>query len=399
MSAVISTKSGLIETMAKSTDSTIYINGRFLTQNPTGVQRYSREVVAAIDRLLRQSDCPPQLRETDFVLLAPPGAECNIHLDRIEFRKVGTGDGHAWEQTHLAKHSWTGRLLSPASSGPIWHPRQIVVLHDAGIYNAPAGYSRSYRIVHRALDRLLARRAQIATVSYFSRTELGQCLRIPHKDILLAPNGTDHLRTVSPDETVVDRLGLQPGKYFVTLGLSTANKNIPLAIEAFRMLGRSDTRLVVIGKGSSRVFGSQDLKSNPGVIFTGRLTDEEVTGLLRSATALLFPSRYEGFGIPSLEAMLQGCPVIASTSPGIMEVCGDAALHFHPDKAEMLQDLMRRVLDNPDVAALMRARGLKRPDIYRWDATAAVFIEALGNLDWDKERQEMLIATTTLETE
>lgn len=385
--------------MAKSTGSAIYINGRFLTQNRTGVQRYSREVVRAIDRLLQQQDCPQVLRDTEWVLLAPPGAECDVPLDRIEFRKIGKGDGHPWEQSHLAKHSWSGRLLSPASSGPIWHPRQIVVLHDAGIYNAPAGYSRKYRIAHRVLDRLLARKAQIATVSYFSQTELGRCLRIPDKDILLAPNGTDHLRTVLPDAAVVDRLGLEAGKYFVTLGLSTANKNIPLAIDAFRLLGRPDTRLVVIGKGSSRVFGSQNLESNPGVIFTGRLTDEEVTGLLRSATALLFPSRYEGFGIPSLEAMLQGCPVIASTAPGIMEVCGDAALHFHPDNSGMLQDLMRRVLDNPDIAATMRARGHCRPDMYRWDATAAVFLEALEKLDWDKERPELIMATNTLETE
>jgi glycosyltransferase involved in cell wall biosynthesis len=247
------------------------------------------------------------------------------------------------------------------------------------------------------LDRLLARRAQIATVSNFSQAELGRCLRIPAKDILLAPNGTEHLWTVLPDATVVNRLGLEAGKYFVTLGLSTANKNIALAIDAFHQLGRPDTWLVVIGKGSSRVFGSQHLKSNPGVLFTGRLPDEEVAGLLRSATALLFPSRYEGFGIPSLEAMLQGCPVIASTAPGIIEVCGDAALHFHPDNAEMLRDLMRRVLDSPDVAAVLRARGLSRPDRYRWDATAAVFVEALENLDWDKETPEMVMATNTLE--
>src|ERR1700722_6755863 len=383
--------------MAKSIDSAIYINGRFLTQNRTGVQRYSREVVGAIDRLLQEDRCARILGDAEWVLLAPPGAECNVDLGRIEFRKVGKGDGHLWEQTYLARHSWSGRLLSPASSGPIWHPRQIVVLHDAGIYNAPAGYSRSYRILHRGLDRLLARRAKIATVSCFSQTELGRCLGINAHDILLAPNGTEHLRAVEPDTTVVDRLGLRGGKYFVTLGLSTANKNIPLAIRAFRMLARPHTRLVVIGKGSSRVFGSQSLEANPGVLFTGRLTDEEVTGLLRSATALLFPSSYEGFGIPSLEAMVQGCPVIASTAPGLMEVCGDAALHFHPDNAEMLQDLMRRVLDNPDITATMRARGLSRPDRYRWEATAARFMDALENLHWDTEGQGMATARRTLE--
>jgi glycosyltransferase involved in cell wall biosynthesis len=89
--------------------------------------------------------------------------------------------------------------------------------------------------------------------------------------------------------------------------------------------------------------------------------------------------------------------VIASTAPGIREVCGDAALHFHPDNAEMLQDLMRRVLENPDIGAAMRTRGRSRPDRYRWDATASVFVEALEALDWDKKRPEMAIATNTLE--
>ncbi len=383
--------------MAKSTDSAIYINGRFLTQNRTGVQRYSREVVRAIDRLLQQTDYAPLRWETKWVLLAPPGASCDIDLEQIEFRTIGKGDGHLWEQTYLARHSWSGRLLSPASSGPVWHPRQIVVLHDAGIYNAPAGYSRRYRTLHKILDRLLARRARIATVSSFSQNELALCLDIREDDILLAPNGTEHLRMVSPDETIVQRLKLDPGKFFVTLGLSTANKNVSLAIEAFRRLNRPDTKLVVIGKGSSRVFGSQKLPAIPGVLFTGRLTDEEVTGLLRSAAALLFPSRYEGFGIPSLEAMLQGCPVIASTAPGLMEVCGDAALHFHPDNVEMLQDQMQRILNHPEISSVLRAKGHNRPDVYRWNATAAVLAEALDNLALDKSTLELVMEPSSME--
>ena len=83
-----------------------------------------------------------------------------------------------------------GRLLSPAGSGPIRHPRQIVVIHDAGIPNAPAGYARSYRVAHKLMDALLARSARIATVSHFSRMELASFLGIPAEEILLAPNGT-----------------------------------------------------------------------------------------------------------------------------------------------------------------------------------------------------------------
>jgi glycosyltransferase involved in cell wall biosynthesis len=378
--------------MAKHRDNVIYINGRFLTHSATGVERYSREVVAAIDRLLERGDCAAMLRDAEWNLLAPPGTECDLKLRRIRFREIGMGGGHLWEQLHLLRHSASGRLLSPANSGPIGHPRQIVVIHDAAIYNAPAGYARSYRTYHKLLDRILARSARIATVSQFSRRELAGCLGIPSEDILLAPNGTDHFRSVVPDPTIVDRLKLEAGKYFVTLGLSTANKNIPLAIEAYRSLNRQEIKLVVVGKESSRTSGAQNLKVYGGVILAGRVTDEEVAGLLRSAIALLFPSRYEGFGIPSLEAMLQGCPVIASTAPAIMEVCGDAALHFHPDDAMTLRDLMQRVLDNPEVAGEMRRKGHCRPDIYQWDATAAALTRALQDMESAAARSMVAVA-------
>jgi glycosyltransferase involved in cell wall biosynthesis len=378
--------------MAKPRDNMIYINGRFLTHSATGVERYSREVVAAIDRLLEQGDCVPMLRDAEWNLLAPPGTVCDLKLRRIRFREIGVGGGHLWEQLYLLRHSASGRLLSPANSGPIGHPRQIVVIHDAAIYNAPTGYARSYRTYHKLLDHILARSARIATVSQFSRRELASCLGIPSEDILLAPNGTDHFRSVVPDPSIVDRLKLEVGKYFVTLGLSTANKNIPLAIEAYRSLNRQDINLVIVGKESSRTSGAQNLKVYGGVILAGRVTDEEVAGLLRSAIALLFPSRYEGFGIPSLEAMLQGCPVIASTAPAIMEVCGDAALHFHPDDAMKLRDLMQRVLDNPEVAGEMRTKGRCRPDIYQWDATAAALIRGLQDMEAAVARSRVAVA-------
>jgi len=378
--------------MAKPRDNMIYIKGRFLTHSATGVERYSREVVAAIDRLLEQGDCVPMLRDAEWNLLAPPGTECDLKLRRIRFREIGVGGGHLWEQLYLLRHSASGRLLSPANSGPIGHPRQIVVIHDAAIYNAPTGFARSYRTYHKLLDHILARSARIATVSQFSRRELASCLGIPSEDILLAPNGTDHFRSVVPDPSIVDRLKLEAGKYFVTLGLSTANKNIPLAIEAYRSLNRQDINLVIVGKESSHTSGAQNLKVYGGVILAGRVTDEEVAGLLRSAIALLFPSRYEGFGIPSLEAMLQGCPVIASTAPAIMEVCGDAALHFHPDDAMTLRGLMQRVLDNPEVAGEMRTKGRCRPDIYQWDATAAALIRGLQDMESAAARSRVAVA-------
>jgi glycosyltransferase involved in cell wall biosynthesis len=365
--------------MTKS-DEAIYINGRFLGQKCTGVQRYSREVVLAIDRLLARDDCPAMLRNQKWILLAPRGGGCGLNLDVIKLLESGQGGGHPWEQIHLARHSRLGRLLSLGNSGPIAHPRQLVVIHDAAIYNAPDGFARSYRAAHVLLDKFLSRTAKVATISQFSRSELARSLGIRSEDILLAPNGADHMRLVAQDSSIVNRLRLEPQKYFVTLGLSTANKNIPLAIEAYLLLNRPETKLVIVGEQGTRVVVTQKLAKSDGVILAGRLTDEEVTGLLRSAAALLFPSRYEGFGLPALEAMAEGCPVIASTAPAIVEVCGNAALHFDPDNAALLSDFMLRVLDYPDISAALRARGRRRGDRYKWEETAAVLMQGLVDL-------------------
>jgi glycosyltransferase involved in cell wall biosynthesis len=363
--------------MAEQHCRSVYINGRFLGQNHTGVQRYSREVVVAIDRLLEREDFA---RRTHWHLLAPPGTECDLDLRRIKFSTVGTRTGHLWEQLELPKYVSSGVLLSPANSGPIRHRRQIVVIHDAAIYRVPAGFTWKYRVWHKVLDRLLARRARIATISEFSRGELTGTLAIPASDIIVAPNGTDHLKSVVPDRGVMERFNLTQGKYFITLGTSSVNKNIGLAVKAFDLLGRSDTKLVVVGKASARIVAEQKFTSTRGIIHAGRLSDEQVLGLFGAATALLFPSRYEGFGLPPLEAMASGCPVIASTAGGVLEICGRAALHFPPDDAAKLAELMSRVLDQPEVAGELRERGLARPGRYLWESAATTLVAGLQGL-------------------
>jgi glycosyltransferase involved in cell wall biosynthesis len=366
--------------MAEQNCRSVYINGRFLGQNHTGVQRYSREVVVAIDRLLEREDSPYFAGKTRWHLLAPPGTECDLDLRKLQFSTVGTRTGHLWEQLELPKYASSGVLLSPANSGPVRHRRQIVVIHDAAIYRVPAGFTWKYRVWHKVLDRLLARRARIATISEFSRGELTGTLAIPASDIIVAPNGTDHLKSVVPDHGVMERFNLTQGKYFITLGTSSVNKNIGLAVKAFDLLGRSDTKLVVVGKASARIAAEQKFTSTRGIIQAGRLSDEQVLGLFGAATALLFPSRYEGFGLPPLEAMASGCPVLASTAAGVLEICGRAALHFPPDDAAKLAELMSRVLDQPEVAGELRERGLARPGRYLWESAATALVAGLQGL-------------------
>jgi glycosyltransferase involved in cell wall biosynthesis len=363
----------------------IYINGRFLGRDRTGVERYSREVVAALDRLLDQEETQGLFARYQVKLLAPPGTECDLDLRQIHFACVGKFKGHLWEQVDLPRYAASGLLLSLANSAPIRHRKQVTVLHDAAIYRYPAGYTWQYRLFHKLLDSFLVRSAQIATVSEFSRAELAQVLSIPEEAVILAPNGTDHLQSVPQDHQIVDRLNLTPGKYFVTLGLSSTNKNIGMALKAFELLGRADTQLVVIGKAQARIAGTQELQASKNVILAGRLEDQEVRGLLAYAAALLFPSRYEGFGLPPLEAMSVGCPVLASTAGAVMEACGGAALHFHPDNAALLSDLMSRVIGEPELSRELRSRGLARLTHYHWDSTAETLLCALQKMTGGRE--------------
>ena len=366
--------------MSRTPEKAVYINGRFLTQNKTGVQRYSRELTKAIDNLLSKKNCSESLYTSKWYLVAPPGTECDLDLASISFTTAGRGGGHAWEQSYLANEASGGILLSPANSGPLLHRRQLVVIHDAAVYNAAGGYKLSYRFLHRNLGRLLARSAKIATVSEFSRVELASALRIPPGEIVVATNGADHLTATLPDVSVFARWPVEPNKYFVTIGLSNANKNIGLAIEAFKRISRPGIFLVVVGAGSARVVADQQFEPHPGIIFAGRLSDLELVALLRQAAAFVFPSLYEGFGLPLLEAMAQGCPVLASTAGAVIEVCAGAALHFAPDDASALTVLMQQLIDDSTVGDLLRKKGLLRPGAYLWTNAATQITNGLESL-------------------
>lgn len=362
---------------------TVFINGRFALQPLSGVQRYAREMVRALDALAGRGEAP------GMVLLCPPGAP-DLGLHHIEQRTVGGGTGHAWEQWAFARGARRGVALSLAMSGPLLHPRQLVVVHDAAVHRRPDHFSRRYGTAHRLLERGLAKRARIATVSQFSRRELAAVLGLAERDILVAANGADHSRGV-PDAAVLRRLGIDGRPFFVTVGNQSPNKNLAVVGRALALIDDPAARLVVVGEPCARVFGGATVAGDPRVIIAGRLSDAEVAALLGVARALVFPSRYEGFGLPPLEAMASGCPVLASDCAAVIEVCGGAADHFGPDDAEGLAVLMRRALadDGPWRAARIAA-GHRQAATYRWADSAAILAQAC--MEIERERALALAA-------
>ena len=353
----------------------IFINGRFLTQPLTGVQRYAGNIVRAVDELLGE-----QPGEWPEVRLVTPQGVADPKLRHIAWTTAGDLRGHAWDQVSFYRASRSGVALGLANSGPMLHRRGLVVLLDAAVYRHPEFFSPRYAAAHRLLGRLLARRAWIATISDFSRGELADVLGIDAAGIAVAPCATDHMGG-RVDPAVVARLGLEDRPFFLTLGNRTKNKNLALVVEALALLGPGRARVVAVGDVDAKVFGHADLDESGDFVAAGRLSDEEVGALMDRARALIFPSFYEGFGIPPLEAMSRGCPVLASTAGAVVEVCGDAAAYFDPTDAPALARLMGEALD-ADAADRDRhgQRGLERARAYSWRQSALTLLTAAREL-------------------
>ncbi|TXI23505.1 MAG: glycosyltransferase family 1 protein [Roseateles sp.] len=358
-----------------STLPAIAINGRFLAQTPSGVQRFALELVRALDELLcGQAEAP------SIELLVPDDAQDLPPLRVLQVRRVAGRGGHLWDQ-RLRRHCAPDTLMVHlANGGCILRGHSLTVLHDAAVYRTPANFTWAYRTLHRTLGRLLALRARIATVSAFSRDELCALLGLEAREVPVIPNAWEHLARVQPDQGVVARLGLQPGRYFLTIGSPAPNKNLQRAIAGFLQLGLTDERLVIVGRLDAAVFGAGVSTPPPQVLMAGRLSDAEVAGLLQQARALVFPSLYEGFGIPPLEAMLYRCPVLASDIPVVREVCGSAALYFDPLRPEVIAAALRRAIDQPALLQQLRERGTAQLQRYSWQHSAQLLLAVLRQM-------------------
>jgi glycosyltransferase involved in cell wall biosynthesis len=353
------------------------INGRFLTQAATGVQRYAAQVCAAMDGSLA-------VNGRAVSLLAPQGAS-DPALAHVPLVRVGAMSGHIWEQLELPLNS-RGTLLSLCNTGPLARGRQVLCIHDANVFSSPESYSRAFRTFYRTLQPLLVRRvARLTTVSQFSAAELARCFQLPLGDIAVAPNGHEHALAWAPDRAVkapaiLSAEGRDPARPFVlAIGSRARHKNLQLLTTISPALGQMGLDVVVAGGGAD-IFPAGVLADSPGVLPTGYVTDDDLAYLLDRAVCLAFPSWTEGFGLPIVEAMARGCPVVSSDRASMPEICGSAASTAAPDSPESWIREIGRLHSQPGLRADLIGAGREQVKHFSWSRTAQGYLDLLERL-------------------
>lgn len=357
----------------------ITINGRFLTQETTGVQRFAREIV-------RAAVLSTGSRWIEKAELATPSGVSGKAAEFVQSigltaRSVGRLRGHPWEQLELPVATRGRALVNLCNTAPVQKREQIVVLHDAAIASMPKNYSFWFRTWYRLMIRYYgARAAKIATVSDFSAQEIARYFNISRDLISVIPESGEHILRANVDEAILQRLGLDADRYFLAVSSMAPNKNFRMVVDAVSRMPPVPFRFVVVGGRNATVFKDNfDLPT--GVVEAGYVSDSELRALYEHAACFIYPSLYEGFGLPPLEAMTCGCPVVVSNVASLPEVCGKAAAYFDPRDPADVASSLSRVLGSRTYRSELREAGLARSRLWTWRDAASRLEEIIDGLD------------------
>lgn len=356
--------------MSEKSREIIYINGKFLAQRLSGVQRCATEIVKALDQLT------PVL-PYEIILLTPKRTLGELKLKHIAVRACGHLHGSLWEQIELPFYASDGVLMNLCNCAPLIKRRQVVILHDVSFMAMPEAYGFCYRLWHRLMSFVLGKSLPlIFTDSEFSRGELERCLRIQPEKISVVHLGSDHMRSHELDEDIVAELGLEKGRYVLAVSSQSLHKNFRLVLQTAKLL--PEVRFVIVGQRNPAVFKTVESAEKLGnVVFTGYVDDGKLAALYKYAACFVYPSLYEGFGLPPLEAMSYGAPVVAARAASMPEVLEDAALYIDPYDEAGLAEAVNRITSEAALRESLIKKGLEQCNKYNWHSTATQIMERM----------------------
>ena len=354
----------------------LFFNGKFYAGTTNGVHRVADRLLRELDALALRGEAPSRW---DMRLLLPSAPNWAPVFNAI--RRIPQRWGHTqfWEQAVLPFAARGGTLASFANLAPGRHRNQLVMVHDAQFRLSPESYPRKLRWGYRALIPRGARASRVVlTVSEYARDSLATFGITGHVTTHVLHNGADHILEVAADHCVRSEHRLTPGGYALLFGSAARYKNVRIVFDAFAHPDLADVPLVVIGPGRGALVEA-GLRPPAQAVFVGGVDDAALRSLYEGARCLLYPSRTEGFGLPPVEAMLCGCPVIAAPAGAVPEVCRDAILYAGmDDPGEWVAAIA--AVGSPEVAAAKTAAGRARAAHFTWAVAGLSLVSRLDAL-------------------
>lgn len=338
------------------------INGKFLSQSITGVQRFAGEIVLALDKFVDKNQ---------FIIVAPPVKFSKEYkLENIKIIKYGSKNIQLWEQISLPFFVYKsgGTLINLCNSSPLVKPG-IVCIHDMTFRRIPKTFSRSFVLWYRLLVNNCAHRSPlILTVSNYSKGEIEKFYPASKGRISVLCNGWEHINSYIPDYSVFDKCDLPLDRdYYFSLGSLTANRNFEWILKT--AANNKDCIFYIAGGITSEKLQKQSYELPTNVYLLGRVNDCQLKALMENCKAFISPSLYEGFGIPPLEALACGARVMVSDIPVYHEIFGGAVFYFNPNRP-------LNKLSNYNLLSLGNPTGVL--DKYRWCNAATSLLNMIS---------------------
>ena len=334
----------------------VLIDGRALVGNRTGIGVHTAEIARRLE-----VDLPP--------LIASHAEIADREgLEGLRFRVDRSPLGVIWQQTKLPRLE--GDVLwGPHGTLPVtWRRPAVVSLHDfTSITMAGRHRLKTILSFNLFIGPSLEQASRVACVSRAVAEEAMRGFGVPWSKLEIVPNGVDEFFTPGDSDE------RDEGDYLLYAGTFEPRKGIGDLLDAWRSLPAPRPRLVLCGDPGWRT----NVDPREGIEITGYVTRERLRELFRGALAFVYPSRYEGFGLPPLEAMACGAPVIATRTGAIPDFAGDAALLFEPGHVDALRDAIVRVTRDAALRRDLRARAPHRARLFGWDRSARLMSDLL----------------------